>query len=148
METQIQKINMKRLIILFIAIFLAFNLNAQIKGVDFSKSVPLSLGLSDETLIKHNEGYYYLYASTPVGLKHAMDKIKKLLSDNNNTFATPYLKSEIIPDWVDGLTDYSNLSIAISVDEAEVKYYWFVNDWIMGLVLSKDIRTILFTKRY
>ena len=141
---------MKKMIVLMVTIILTCGIKAQnFKGIDFSTGVTLTSETQQppmEKLIKHNNNYYYyLYANTPVGLKHAIEQLNDLLQANNLTFDDFKHKSVLIPNWVNGLTDYNNLNLALRTDNAEISYTWYIDVyWSMRLQFDSKLYAITF----
>ena len=145
---------MKKAAILLILSFTTLIGYSQIKGIDFS-SAPLVV--YDEQLEAHwgelikletDGGYMYtiIYQNTAVGLKRLIEKAEKILSANNLSLYSPDSSSDLFASFVDGIHDYSNLHLAISVDESEIVRLWYYNGYRIILGCTSDVYAISFFK--
>ena len=136
---------MKKMFLLLIAIILTFNLNAQIKGVDFSKAklVQVDNEIENETLLKIEDYYVYFYSSTSVGVKHALEELHMILSANDKTLANATFKDIFLASYVDGLTDYESLARSLNAGSSEVRLMYKINNYELYLFFMEDMRTIV-----
>jgi hypothetical protein len=130
---------MKTTLIISIFFLFRFTSNSQIIGIDYSKAKPFLEGTNEELVYQIINGKKTLmitFATTPVGLKHCIEKAKEIVELNGLNFDKPNVKKdELFADFVEGITDYSNLSLSLSTGGSEVTRMWKMasND---GFVLS------------
>ena len=140
---------MKRVIILTIAMILTLNLSAQIKGVDFTKAKAFrtDADIENEVLLHVEDGNYaIIYPNTPVGVKHAIERFDKLLSDNDLKISDAIYKDVLLASYVRGLDDYGSLSTSLNVGDSEIVYGFNKNGYRIALSLKEDLRMIMFVK--
>ena len=121
---------------------------SQIIGIDFSTAiVPKNdYDITYEQLHKLSNGYTIPYELTPVGVKHCIVKFTELMSANNLTMENIEREDILLASYVDDIYDYSNLCLSLRVSESEVTYVWEKNDWLICLILSNKICSIMFAK--
>jgi hypothetical protein len=130
---------MKTALTITVFFLFSFTSYSQILGIDYSKAKPISEGSNEELLYQTVGGRKTLminYATTPVGLKHCIEKAKEIVELNGLNFDKPNVKkNELISALVDGIYDYEMLSLTLSQGSSEVTRMWKMasND---GFVLS------------
>jgi hypothetical protein len=144
--------------ILFIAVLICVSCLAQsqIKGVDLSTAKYLmsftNMGEVEETeCLVYNKAdnedkyYFYLFANTPVGLKHCIGKIGTLMSENDLDFEKPNVKDNCL--YQAGTTGFEDLSASLISGNSEIQKIWeVVSGWRMTLTLTNNIRVIMFVR--
>ena len=142
---------MKKVLVTFLFILLNLISYGQVKGVDFSKAIsPTSNDPIYEVLLNFisdgEKNYMIVYSTTPVGLKHCIEKARELASLNNLDFDQPNkMKDELIADYIDGITDYGDLSTSLQVGSSEIKRVWKVGSGEMfALFLTSETFAIFF----
>jgi hypothetical protein len=122
-------------------------ITSPIIGVDFSKAKsPYANGeLPKEQLVKIDAGHLIVFSKTPVGLKHCFEELKSIINDNNKSFNTPDVNDVLLASYVDGIEDYESLDLSLQSGSSEVTKGWNLpNGWNIGLVLNKDVYSIMF----
>jgi hypothetical protein len=140
----------KFLLILVIAFFVLLSGYSQVKGIDFSRAKHLGensgVFQNYEVLMDYKAAYFLTYPLTPVGLKHCLDKLKKILSVNNLAWANTLVDHSQIPKNIDGsLQDYTPLNASLQAESSEVNKTWALqNQWHISLNLASKAYTIWF----
>ena len=120
---------MKTILLTSIFVLLSFISFSQIIGLDYSKAKPFLNGNDEELLYQINvngrKTLMIRFAITPVGLKHCIEKAKEIVTLNGLSFDQPnFKKDELFASFVDGIYDYSNLSLSLSTGGSEVTRMW------------------------
>lgn len=135
--------------IIFIAL-LAFTLSmyGQIVGVNFAtaKKVITDDQIEYGKLVRIDDAYIIPFEQTPVGLKHCMEKMNTIMTDNDLSVDNTVNKDILMADYVDGLTDYSALCTSARVGSSEISISWVVNGYRVTLFIGPSAFGIFFTK--
>ena len=144
-----------RTILIAFFVLLSVSVDAQIKGVDFSKAKhPNALTNDDMTnmdgiLLTNSEGtYMFVYELTPVCIKHCVEKLAYILgandcarlADSDDSLIPSYIESEY--------KDFGTLSMALKVGSAEIVKRWFVKEpWSIGWVATENYSMVVITNK-
>lgn len=92
-----------------------------------------------EKWIDHKNNSYAIYfEQTPIGIKHAYEKIGEILKVNNLDASLPTTDKTLLASYVSGLNDIENLSTSINLGDSEVIKAWRLSYRSLLLVLKKD----------
>lgn len=135
---------LKMMLMTIVFFLLNTTIYSQIIGIDISKAKTFE-NASDEELFyivmpDNTKAYGMSFETTPVGLKHCVEKVKGIIELNGLSFENPNLKKdELYSSFVEGITDYSNLELSLSTGNAEVNRMWkMASGNRLGLFLTKD----------
>jgi hypothetical protein len=138
----------KSLLILVFAFFVLLSGFSQVKEIDFSRAKHLGensgVFQNYEELMYYKAAYFLTYPLTPVGLKHCLDKLKKILSVNNLAWSNTLVDYTQTPKNIDGsLQDYIPLNASLQAEYSEVNKTWALqNQWHISLNLVSKAYTI------
>ncbi len=130
---------MKRPLIILSLVIMTMNLSAQIAGVNFSeaKTPRNDSEFEYEKLMKINEGWVIPFYSTPVGLKHCVEKMADLMELNSFDADNPSVKDVLMADYVEDLTDYASLATSLNAGSSEIKIGWDKNGYRVVMSMTQ-----------
>ena len=102
---------MKRFLLLLSLIIPLSSSAQQVRGIDFTEAILYDENYPQfEQLVKTVDGnsiiYFYLYRSTPIGLRHALEKTHEILMNNNGDPNKPLLDESYYSSDFDDLHNY------------------------------------------
>jgi hypothetical protein len=133
---------------IFVLFFLCLPAYTQVKGIDLGKAKVIKnnskVFKNYEDLLAYNGAYCITYPLAPIGLQHCMDKLKKLLSQNNLTWNNPHKdKSFLAANVNPNFEEYINLHSSLQAQTSEVNRTWELQDgWFISLNLTVNAYTI------
>ena len=116
--------------ILITSVFILFSISSfsQILGLDYSKAKPFMEANQEELVYQVVNGRKTLmipFDTTPVGLKHCIEKAEEIVKLNGLSFDKPNVKKdELLGVFVEGINDYSNLWASLQIGGSEVLRMW------------------------
>ena len=137
---------MKHILLIIAVSILSLNGNAQLKGVDFREAQVEGYynfevnGFHGQLIFKvdDNEVWYGMpYDSTPVGYKQCYSKLVEILIAND-ALRLPDQEFSLLPDNIE-FEQFTAMSNAIRLGNAEVKRVWYINEWAVVISSSIDI---------
>jgi len=120
-------------------VIVTLNLSAQIAGINLSeaKTPRNDSEFEYEKLMKINQGWVIPFHSTPVGIKHCVEKMADLMELNNFDVEKTSIKDVLMADYVEDLTDYSSLATSLSAGSSEINIGWDRNGYRVVMSMTQ-----------
>ena len=90
----------------------------------------------NELWVEFTTSYMMTFNQNSIGIKHAFEKVKGILLENNLDFNKPLVNNNYLSTAVRNLDDYELLNITVKDGSSEVRMIWEINGKIIAISLS------------
>lgn len=104
---------------------------------DYNKKTLFGNGISSDVWNKHKSGIeMYSTDQTPVGLMHTYNELKNVLAFYKLTDKDLVKNEILLPSYIKDITDFSKVSNAAYISNAEITKAWAINSARLIIVFS------------
>jgi len=89
---------------------------------------------------------FYFRKNSPVGLKDIIGKTLVVLENADVEWDDTKLNDILLPSFVDGITDYQNLYLALESESGSIYKMWITQGYAISLNMKKDYSAIFIRK--